>query len=225
MRERNTRQRYSPWLSLLLRVWGRVSLLMALWMTLWMGMASTSNATVLQDLDFPALVAQSRLIFVGSVQSQREELQGELVTTYVTFQIETVFKGSVSTHTVELPFTGGQSGGVTTHISGQFIPPVGKRSVFFVANPDAKQINALSGWQQGYFPLVQGPDGADYLDMRQRPDLKIPGLIVDPLVAKMQGMGFSVDAIAGKVPRAYLFSLADFRDAIADELRQQGIAP
>jgi len=183
-----------------------------------------ADATVLQDLDFPALVSGSRLIFVGSVQSQRQEVQGNLVLTYVTFSVETTYKGDVTTPTLELSFVGGQGNTFNVQVQGQFIPPIGMRAVFFIEKPDRQQVNPLTGWQQGYFPLTKGPDGLDYLDMRLRPDLAIPGLVVDPLVTKMQGMGFSADAINAKVPRAYLFSLDDFRLAVIDELQAQGAA-
>ncbi len=193
---------------------------------LWLLLATTNaGATVLQELSFDDLVAQSVFIFAGKVQSAREEQQGELVYTLVTFNVEQTFKGSAPTATIELRFIGGAANGHNVKVAGQFIPAAGARGVFFVESLDTKQINPLSGWQQGFFPLMQDASGADYLDMRQRPDLKIPGLEVDPLVGKMLAMGFSLEAIDAKVPRASLFSLDDFRAAIFDQLsRSQGAA-
>ncbi len=175
------------------------------------------NATVLQDFSFEELVAKSAFIFAGKVVDSREELQGELVYTMVTFSVVETLKGQAPQPTIELRFVGGAASGFTVKVASQFIPAVGVRGIFFVESLDSKQVNPLTGWQQGYFPLMQDAAGVDYLDMRQRPDLKIPGLVVDPLVSKMLAMGFSSAAIDAKVPRAFLFSLADFRAAILDQ--------
>ena len=190
-----------------------------LWLCLLL-LTTTAKATVLEDFSFEQLVAQSSFIFVGTVQSSREQQQDELVYTLVSFTVEQTVKGASPAPTIELRFVGGAAKGVNLKVAGQFVPAVGARGVFFVANLDSKQINPLSGWQQGYFPLMQDASGADFLDMRLRPDLKIPGLEVDPLVSKMLTMGFSAQAIDAKVPRAFLFSLDDFRAAIVDQMRR-----
>ena len=184
------------------------------------------RATMLQDFSFDELVAQSAFIFAGKVQSAKVEQQGEQVYTLVTFTVEQIFKGNAPATPVVLRFFGGAANGINVRVEGQFIPAVGNRGVFFVASLDSKQINPLSGWQQGYFPLMRDASGTDFLDMRQRPDQKIPGLVVDPLVSKMLALGFSMADIDAKVPRAFLFSLDDFRAAILDQLsRTQGAAP
>jgi len=153
-------------------------------------------------------------------------LQGELVYTLVSFSVEQTLKGAAPQPTIELRFIGGSANGFNVKVEGQFVPTVGTRGVFFIADLNAKQVNPLTGWQQGFFPLMQDGSGTDYLDMRQRPDLKIPGLTVDPLVTKMLGMGFSSAAIDSKVQRAFLFSLDDFRTAILDQMsRAPGTVP
>ena len=186
--------------------------------------APLASATTLQDFSFDDLVAQSAFIFVGTVQSSREELQGELVYTLVSFSVEQTLKGTAPQSTVELRFIGGSANGFNVKVEGQFVPATGARGVFFVADLNAKQVNPFTGWQQGFFPLMQDGAGADYLDMRQRPDLKIPGLTVDPLVTKMLAMGFSSAAIDAKVPRAFLFSFDDFRTAILDQMSRARVA-
>lgn len=190
-------------------------LLAAVLLMLLLGLPLGTNGTVLEQLDFEALVAQSPLIFTGTVTAWRVDSSDGLDHTFVTFRIEDTIKGA-TTSTVELRFLGADLQGVPLHVEGQFIPVPGTRGVFFVATLDNNQVNPLTGWQQGFFPLMQDGNGDDYLDMRQRPDFRVPGLEVAPLVDKMLGLGFSSDAIDERIPRAFLFSADDFRSAIVD---------
>jgi hypothetical protein len=181
------------------------------------------HATVLEELGFEQLVAQSELIFAGTVTRARTEVASGQTYTVVNFDVDEVWKG-VPTDAVELRFLGGDeaSGGMV--VQGQFIPEPGVRGTFFVASVTQRLVNPLTGWQQGYFPFMTDESGVDYLDMRQRPDLGIAGLAVEPLVEKMIGMGFSAEAINAKFPRAFLFPRRDFRDAVRDEIAR-GTAP
>ncbi len=183
-----------------------------------------TRATVLEQLDFDALVAQSPLIFTGTVTGWRVDTSSGMDHTFVSFRIEDLIKGNAPT-TLELRFLGADLQGVPLHVEGQFIPVPGTRGVFFVATLDNNQVNPLTGWHQGFFPLMQDGNGADYLDMRQRPDFAVPGLEVDPLVSKMLGLGFSSDAIDDKIARAFLFPADDFRAAIIDVLERSGATP
>lgn len=183
-----------------------------------------ARATVLEQLDFDALVAQSPLIFTGTVTGWRIDTSDGMDHTYVTFRIEDLIKGSAPS-TLELRFLGADLQGVPLHVEGQFIPVPGTRGVFFVATVDNNQVNPLTGWHQGFFPLMQDGNGDDFLDMRQRPDFVVPGLEVDPLVSKMLGLGFSSEAIDDKVARAFLFPADDFRLAITDQSERGGAAP
>ncbi|MES2604335.1 MAG: hypothetical protein V4603_05320 [Pseudomonadota bacterium] len=196
----------------------------ALWLLLTCLVTLPVRATVLLELGFEELVAQSGFIFVGTAIDHRTAAQGEQLYTFVSFNVEEVVKGAAPADTVELRFLGGDAEDAGLKVEGQFIPDAGMRGVFFVTGLDELQVNPLTGWQQGYFPLVADDSGVDYLDMRQRPDLAIPGLEVEPLVSKMLGMGFSTEAIDAKFPKAFLFSLDDFRAAIVDEA-SRGAAP
>lgn len=197
--------------------------LIALWLLLSCLVTLPVRATVLLQLGFEELVAQSGFIFAGTVIDHRTEVQGEQLYTFVSFAIDEVVKGVAPGDTVELRFLGGDVATAGMKVEGQFIPDAGARGVFFVAGLDEFQVNPLTGWQQGYFPLI-ADGGIDYLDMQQRPDLTVPGLEVEPLVSKMRGMGFSTEAIDEKFPKAFLFSWDDFRTAIADEVIR-GAAP
>ena len=180
------------------------------------------RATTIEELGFSRLVAESAAIFVGSVQSHQDREQGALVATQLTFHVEQVLRGPVTGTELKLEFIGGKPGSFGTEVDGQFIPADGSYGVFFINALTGKPVNPLTGWQQGFFPVVRDPAGTFYLDMWQRQDFKVPGLIVDPLATKMRGLGFSQQAIDEKIPKAWLFPLADFVDAIADEI---AIAP
>lgn len=199
----------------------RTAMLLAL--LLWLPMAGV-QATVLQQLGFEELVGGSELIVVATVTNWRIETVDGVQHTWVSFAVEDVVKGTLPARTLELRFTGADLQGAPMHIEGQFIPVPGTRGLFFVADTSNNQVNPLTGWFQGYFPLMQDGRGDDYLDLRPRPDLVVPGLEIDPLVTKMQGMGFSSEAIDAKLPRAYLFPWQDFRDAI-EYVAGSGTAP
>jgi hypothetical protein len=177
-----------------------------------------ARATVLEELSFEALVAQSTAIVVGKVSGSRQEQRGDLIYTTVTIDVADTVKGSASSP-IELRFVGGESSGVTVEIEGQFIPAMQSYGVFFIADLVSPMVNPLTGWYQGYFPLFTDAAGITYLDMRQRPDFVVPGLESNPLASKMQGLGFSPDAIARRVPERGVFRWPDFRQAISSEVQ------
>src|ERR1041384_436441 len=64
------------------------------------------------------LVRSSDLVFEGHVINKRAEFdkQGS-IKPHVTFEIVDVYKGSYSSHTIDLPFLGGTVGDITMTIS------------------------------------------------------------------------------------------------------------
>jgi hypothetical protein len=178
-----------------------------------------AQATVLEELSFEALVAQSKAIVVGRVSDSRQEQLGDLIYTTITIEVADTVKGGAASP-IELRFVGGEYAGVTVEIEGQFIPAVQSYGVFFIADLASPMVNPLTGWYQGYFPLFTDASGIEYLDMRQRPDFVVPGLESNPLASKMQSLGFSQDAIARKVPERGVFRWSDFRAAIAGEVQR-----
>lgn len=180
--------------------------------------ATTLFATVIEWIGFEDLVAESELIFRGEAVESAVSKQGDLIYTTVTFNITETLKGESTNTTVALRFVGGTVGDDTVTVEGQFIPAVGDKGVYFVVSTQQAQVNPLSGWQQGFFPLLTNAQGGEYLDMRQRPDFVIPGIGDDPLVAKMQTLGFSAEEIEQRFPQALQFPWEDFRDAILAEV-------
>jgi hypothetical protein len=186
------------------------------------------HATVIERVGFEELVAQSVLIFRGEALDAAVTQQGDLIYTTVTFSVHETLKGDAVDDTVALRFVGGAVGDRSVKVEGQFIPAVGDQGVYFVATTQQAQINPLSGWQQGYFPLLQNEQGEGYLDMRQRLDFIVPGINDNPLIDKMRNIGFSAEQIETRFPQALQFSWADFRAASLAEIEtptDAGVTP
>jgi hypothetical protein len=122
---------------------------------------------------------------------------------------------------LELRFLGGADTELALDVSGQYVPAVGEQGLYFVTDPDRHQVNPLTGWGQGYFPIFTGDDGVLYLDLRNHPHY---ALLDDdggnPLMKKMQAMNFSKEEIAAKFPKSQEFPLEDFVAAVQNLLEQ-----
>lgn len=182
--------------------------------------APALRATTVLELGFDALVAESAVIVRGEVVEQRAVFDGQLPHTVITVAVADTLKGSAPA-VLSLSFMGGEHDNVELSVAGQFVPPPGSRGVFFIDDLSTPLVNPLTGWHQGFFPLFTDALGDFYLDLRQRPDFHIPGLPSEPLVTKMQDLGFSAEAIERKAPALGLFAWPDFRAAIVAEVARQ----
>src|SRR5690606_21257738 len=126
------------------------------------------RATVVVQLEFEQLVSASALIFTGEVLAVEVSTESELVYSTVTFAIEQQIKGSYPAPTLSLRFLGGKDAALQLDVAGQYIPAAGDRGLYFVNDPDRHQINPLTGWNQGYFPLLEKNNGT-WLDLRNHP--------------------------------------------------------
>lgn len=183
--------------------------------------AQFARATVLVQLTLDELVAGSELVFTGVVTGAETDVVGELVYTTVRFEVEEVIAGAADGATLELRFLGGTSGGHSTDVSGQYIPAVGDRGLYFVDHTTQELVNPLSGWSQGYFPLVD-VDGATWLDLKNHPDYGILEPDTDPLATKMRGLNFTREQIAERFPERFRFPLNDFVAVIRAIHAEQG---
>ena len=180
-------------------------------------------ATTLLSLTLRELVGGSSFIFIGTVTDVVARHDADLVYTFVSFAIEDVVSGEPAGESLTLRFLGGERDGERTDVAGQFIPAVGAYGLWFVEALDEAQVNPLTGWSQGYFPLSEDANGELWLDLRGHPDY---GLIVepaDPLAAKMRGLRFSREQIAEHFPEEWQFPLADFVEvirAVSAEIRE-----
>jgi hypothetical protein len=173
-----------------------------------------ARATVLQELGFEQLVADSRLIFVGEALRHDTEAADGLVYTRVWFRVDELVSGEAPAAEFSLRFVGGSSGGATVDVAGQYIPAVGERALWFVHEPYDAMVNPLTGWHQGAFLIQTTDTGLEVLDLQQRPDLVLLNTRADPLARKMLDTGFAEARIAQRVPGYERFPLQDFIDAI-----------
>ncbi|MES2626934.1 MAG: hypothetical protein V4628_16730 [Pseudomonadota bacterium] len=178
-------------------------------------------ATVLEELTLEQLVADSKLIFEGKVLDVVVNTQDELVYSTVLFEVAKVHKGDgLVSDQVELRFLGGSDTSLIVEVEGQYVPAVGEHGLYFVTDPDNYQVNPLTGWGQGYFPVFTGEDGNAYLDLRNHPHYAFLDQGENPLMKKMQGMNFSKDAISAKFPKSEQFPLDDFLAAVQSLLEE-----
>lgn len=179
------------------------------------------TATVLEELTLEELVANSELIFEGTVLGVEVSTEGELVYSTVSFEIDTVHKGEgLVQDELELRFLGGSDGGRIVEVEGQYVPTAGEHGLYFVTDTDDYQVNPLTGWEQGYFPLFTGDDGNAYLDLRNHPHYAFLDEGENPLLQKMQGMHFPQDAIEARFPKSEQFPLEDFVTAVQSLLEE-----
>jgi len=180
-------------------------------------------ATTLSDFTLDELISHSTLILEGEVLSHEQSADSALVYTTVTLRVDEVLKGDASLTSVPLKFMGGSDGEQQVAVSGQFIPDVGARGIFFINDPDDNQVNPLTGWYQGFFREIQVPGEATvYLDLHERPDLILVNLPTDPMLKKLLGLGMSDTEIAQRFPDYQRFPAADFKDYIRYQTSREG---
>jgi hypothetical protein len=172
-------------------------------------LAPCAYATTRLVLTLEELVTRSSLIFVGTVDAVELHVNDGAVYSNVVFAVEAIVEGVPNVETIELRFLGGSTVGTHTEVAGQFIPARGMRGLWFVDDTARELVNPLTGWSQGYFPLVTGSDGAQWLNLQDHPDYGILSP-PDPLAAKMHAMNFPDAQIDARFPQALQYPLDDF---------------
>ena len=171
-------------------------------------------ATVLEELTLEQLVADSALIFEGKVLAVTISTEDDLVYSTVFFEIDKTHKGDFADDQLELRFLGGADTTLVLDVAGQYVPAVGEHGLYFVTDPDSHQVNPLTGWEQGYFPIFTGDDGLAYLDLRNHPHYALLDQGDNQLMKKMQAMNFSEEAITARFPKSQQYPLEDFVAAV-----------
>jgi hypothetical protein len=180
------------------------------------------RATVLLNLSIEELVAQSMLIVEGEVTGSEIVAEGDQIRTLLTLKIDGTIKGAVTGDSIVLGFLGGTAGNITLEVSGQFIPATGESGIFFINDHLSEQVNPLTGWYQGFFPVNVGSDGEALLNLNARPDLLLANAGDDPRVRKLLDLGMSEQQVIARYPEYQRFTVADFKAALAEIIRQQG---
>jgi hypothetical protein len=183
--------------------------------------AGVARATVLVALTLDELVAASEVVFTGTVTDSVTRAEGDLVYTTIRFDVDDVVAGEADGEVLELRFLGGNVGEQKTEVSGQYIPAVGDRGLFFVDDSVRDLVNPLTGWSQGHFPLID-VDGTTWLDLKNHPDYGLLEPDADPVAGKMRSMGFTREQIAERFPERFRFPLNDFVAVIAAIRTEQG---
>lgn len=168
-----------------------------------------AQATTRLVLSLEDLIANSPLIFTGTAEEIVISEDNGVVYSTVRFEIEDVIKGEAALTTIELRFVGGTSTTAQTEVSGQFIPRMGADGLWFVDDTSRTLVNPLTGWSQGYFPIVTKPDGTRWLDLQDHPDYAILAPAA-PLAGKMRAFNFPEQQIETQFPRILEYPLDDF---------------
>ena len=185
-------------------------------------LAMPGRATVLLNFSFEELVARSLLIVDAEVTGTETITEGDQIRTRLTVKVNETIKGAAQNETLVLDFLGGTAANVTLEVSGQFIPEVGQSGIFFINDPFSEQVNPLTGWYQGFFPVSVSADGEALLNLDARPDLVLANAGEDPRVRKLLDLGMTEQQVIARYPEYQRFTVADFKAALADIIRSQG---
>jgi len=115
-----------------------------------------SLASSVAQVSFEQMVKTSELIFQGRVSNIICQLDSpNAIHTYVTFEVDDVFKGALQSRTITLRYLGGTVGNRTLHVSDVVTPAIGEAGIYFVESVAHPQAHPLYGWDQGHFVLVR----------------------------------------------------------------------
>lgn len=115
-----------------------------------------ASAGSVRQLTLAEVLQYSELVFSGEViesQAQWDDSQSN-ITTFITFEIESVIKGDSPQEKITLEFLGGAVDGEQQGISAMIYPEIGERGVYFASDPRQRLVHPLVGWSQGHFKEV-----------------------------------------------------------------------
>ncbi len=121
------------------------------------------HATSVLQVDIDQLLDDAAVIFEGEViaSEARWNADNTYVSTWVTFRVDDVLKGELSTATITQSFAGGTVGDTTLQVSGMVYPQVGETGIYFIENPERQQVNPIVGWSQGHFKVKTDERGKE----------------------------------------------------------------
>tara|TARA_R110002049_G_scaffold108853_11_gene257414 strand:- start:942 stop:1646 length:705 start_codon:yes stop_codon:yes gene_type:complete len=120
-------------------------------------------ATSVLQLDIEQLLNDAAVIFEGEViaSEARWNEDNTYISTWVTFRVDDVIKGEMSSDTITQSFAGGSVGDTRLQVSGMVYPQVGEKGIYFIENPDRPQVNPMVGWGQGHFKVQTDAQGTE----------------------------------------------------------------
>jgi hypothetical protein len=127
--------------------------------------AGSAAATTVIPPSFDELVGEAQIIFQGTVTGVRSDWVGEgaqrHIVSYVTFQVNDVFKGNPG-EKYTLRMLGGTVGGETMEVTDAPKFKIGDRDVLFVEN-NGSQFIPLVGIMHGRFRVLRDALGRDVI--------------------------------------------------------------
>jgi len=122
-------------------------------------LAAPAGATSVRSLGIRELAAGAALVFEGRALAREVRASGRAgLRTCVRFEVLEVLKGPAPSGPLELCFAGGRAGRRERRVEGASAPAPGERGVYFVGEGAEGRVHPLLGWDQGRFPVREGPE-------------------------------------------------------------------
>jgi len=139
---------------------------------------SSASATTILSMDIDKVVADAEFVFEGEVinSETRQDANNDIISTYITFQINDIIKGEFSGDSLELKFMGGVFDGQIVEVSGMRIPQLAEQGIYFVESMSQDLINPLIGWSQGHFIIVDDNGTRRMSTAGDQPVLEVAGV-------------------------------------------------
>ncbi len=120
----------------------------------------TSEAGTVRAMNLEQMTDRADMIFTGQVIGKRAEWNAERtrIYTYVTFEVETYFKGGNDARVATVRLLGGQVGPYLAHLPGTPQFGIGEEVLLFCAGQKAR-IPSVLGLSLGKFTIASSADG------------------------------------------------------------------
>jgi len=116
-------------------------------------------ATSIRQFSIDELLDKSELVFEGRVLGSRQVTRGEMIYTYVQFEIIDLIKGGYPGSELELRFLGGTNDKFSLSVAESVIPAPNESGVYFIESTAANLVNPILGWSQGHFLVEYDGNG------------------------------------------------------------------
>ena len=127
-------------------------------------------ASSVRQVTIKEMIKACDLVFEGRVAHVESRISADppRISTYVTFQVLDIIKGTYSGNKIQLRFLGGTVGNLSLVISDIHVPERGQKAVYFVESLTHRQVHPLYGWDQGHFLIKTDRNGTDRIMTRNK---------------------------------------------------------